>query len=385
MENKKKNNFIIIIVLAVVFGMGAGIVGDLVARVYILKTDFNIPFYGEIDFSNGSYRESNIIIREPKNVIVKQNDKVIETINSVQSSLVGIYKKNLLNEETEKVAKELDDFNLGNYYKLRQAIAQGLIITSDGWIVTDFIPENLNYVVITQDKKIYSIDKIVSDTLTKFHFLHVQAKDFPVRKFAEFNDIKNGQLLLAVNWDGTALLNSIVNKDNRGDNVLFFSDVFISKIKLADNLTPEFSSLILFNLSGDVVGLSLGKGIVEPIYHFTGAIQSLLKNKVVKRPSLGVNYVDLSSLVSAIPTSSGQASHEKGALIYRSSQGISVLKNSAAQIAGLKEGDIIISVDGREINQENNLTEVIQSFMSGDKVNITYLRDGKESQVELSL
>ena len=151
------------------------------------------------------------------------------------------------------------------------------------------------------------------------------------------------------------------------------------------HLSDEFKGSFLFNLSGDVLGLLDKNGAVEQISHFAGAIKSLLKNKVVVRPSLGVNYIDLSRVVSAIPTSSGQGEYKKGALIYKSIKGISVIKGGVAEKAGLKEGDIIISVEGMEINEKNNLTDIIQQFIAGDKISITYLRNDKESEVEVEL
>lgn len=381
MQQKNKNGIILIIVLAVVFGMASGVVGNLIARVYFLDNAFNLPFYGEINFSNENYRGPGIIIRGAKKVVVEQNNRVVETINSVQSSLVGIYKKNLLNKTVERTEK----FDLGNYYKLGQELAQGLVITSDGWIITDFKPENMNYVVITQDKNIYSVDDVKSDSLTGFYFLHVRAKDFPVRKFTQASDIKNGQLALAVNWMGEAKLSSIVNSSDTGNDVLFFSDSFSSKILLAEDLGEKFKGSFLFNLSGDVIGLSDKNGEVEPIYHFTGAIKSLLKNKNIKRPGLGVNYVDLSKLVGAIPKSSGQGWRGTGALIYKNIKGVSVVRGSAGDLAGIKEGDIIISVEGTAIDGKNSLTDVIQRFVAGDNVDIVYSRGNKKTEMEVKL
>ena len=265
----KKDSFITIIILAVVFGMAAGVVGELIARAYILEGAYNIPFYGEINFADGNYRGPDIIIRDAKKVVVEQNNRVAEVIDSVKGSLVGVYKKNLLT----KSVQEAEKFNLGNYYKLGQELAQGLIITSDGWIITGFKPDNLNYVVITQDKKIYSINDIQSDPLTRFYFLHVEAKDLPVIKFAETGDVKNGQLALAVNWLGEAELNSVVSGHDDGGKVLFFSDSFSGKVSLANDLGEKFKGAFLFNLSGDIIGLSDKNGAIEPISHFTGAIR----------------------------------------------------------------------------------------------------------------
>jgi S1-C subfamily serine protease len=381
-QKKEKHNIILIIVLSAIFGLASGIVGNLVARVYVLESSFNIPFYGEIDFSSDQYRGQNIIIRGAKKVVVEQNEKVTETIKSARGSLVGIFKKKIGVKILEGQANR---FNIDNYYKLGQEIAQGLIITSDGWIITSFKPKNLDYVIITSDKKVYSIDKVVSDTLTPFHFLHVSASDFPVRKFAESDDIKNGQAVLLINWRGDALMNSIVDSaDNNGD-LLHSSDSFFSKINLAQPVSDEFKGSFLFNLSGDVVGLSDKSGQIEPINHFTSAVKSLLTHKAIRRPVLGVNYIDLSKLVSVFPKNSGRTDYKNGALIYRNSKGISVAKGSIAEKMGLKEGDVIISVEGNQINDRNNLTDIIQKFISGDTVNIVFMRDGTKEEIDVEL
>ncbi len=381
----KKNSLIMVIILSVIFGMSAGIVGGLIAKVYILEGKYNLPFFGEIDLSNGYYRGSNIIIRDAKKVVVEQNDKVVETINSVRGSLVGIYRENPAAEPGLKAKDQSDKFILKNYYKIGQEAAQGLIITSDGWVITNFLPDSMDYVIITQDKKVYSIDKIMSDTLTSFNFLHVVAKDLPVRKFAEENEINNGQIVLAVNWSGESLIDSIVNTEENLDSFLFFSDLFSDKVKLANDLSEKFSDSFLFNLSGDIVGLSDNRGEVEVITHFSGAINSLLKNKTIMRPSLGVNYIDLSKLVNAMPNTVDQDKFEQGALIYKNTNGISVVKYSSAEKAGLKDGDIIISIDGIEINKNNNLTNIVQRYIAGENINIVYLRDGEEKDVDIKL
>ncbi len=74
-----------------------------------------------------------------------------------------------------------------------------------------------------------------------------------------------------------------------------------------------------------------------------------------------------------------------GALVYKNKQGIAVVKNSAAESAGLKEGDIIISIDGVKINQDNDLADMIQRHIAGDKIRISYARAGKTYDVEIVL
>lgn len=380
-KNNRKN--ILILVLAVVMGLIAGIAGGIFAGAYLSENVYNSPFGGEINLPSGS--GSNIVISNPKKVVVEQDDKVIETINSLQGSLVGIFKKNAVPESAGKNVRQPDIFDLNNFYKEGQEAGEGLIITSDGWIITNSKLDNLDYAVITQDKKVYAIDKIISDPLTPFYFMHVQAQDFPARKFAERGEIKNGQLVLAVNWRGEAQLNSILNHSDTGDNFLFNSDALYGDIKLVDKLDKKFSQSFLFNLYGDIVGLARADGEIEPISHFSSAILSLLKNKEIKRPSLGINYIDLSRLINQKKENQDKLHYGKGAIIYKNSDGIAVTKGSAAAKAGLRENDIIISAEGIEINKDNNLTDIIGGFSAGDNIDIIYNRQGEEKEVEVIL
>ncbi len=383
MDNNNNRKNILTLVLFVILGLIAGITGGMFAGAYLSENIYNLPFGGEINLPSGS--GSNIIISNPKKVVVEQNDKVIETINSLQSSLVGIFKKSAVPESAGKNILLPGAFDLNNFYKIGQGVGEGLIITSDGWLITNSKLDNLSYAVITQDRKIYYIDKIVSDPLTPFYFAHVQAQDFPARKFAERGEIRNGQLVLAVNWRGEAQLNSILNFSDVGDNFLFNSDVLRGNIKLVNELDKKFNQSFLFNLYGDIVGLVRADGEIEPISHFSSAILSLLKNKEIKRPSLGLNYIDLSRLINQKKENEVKLRHDKGAIIYKNSDGIAVIKEGAAAKAGLRENDIIISVEGIEINKDNNLTDVIGEFLAGDNIDIIYNRQGEEKEVEVIL
>lgn len=378
-KKKLENNKILILILAVIFGLLAGVVGELVARVYMFNDVYNMPLFGNISFSDNDYKRANLVIQGARKVVVEQNVKIAETINSVKGNLVGVFKK-------IKTAEGVADakFNLDSYYKLNQALGFGLIITSDGWIITEALPKNLNYeniinsyVVISGDKQIYKIDGIIKDTITPFSFVHVEGvRDFPVLPFAE-EGIANGQMVIAATWSGDSYLTSVIGRKEEG--LSKSSDDFSDELILADSFDKGLKEAVVVNLTGGIVGLIGSDGKVEPINHFQSAIQSLLKNKDIKRPRLGVNYLDLSLLTKE------NNKYKKGALIYKDSNSISVIKNSPADLAGLKEGDIIVGVDNTEINENNNLTDVIQNYLDGDKINIVYLRAGERKKIEVEL
>ena len=386
-KNLKVSWLVGVLVLASFFGLAGGLVGSLLSRVYLWQDFYQLPFFGQIDF-NGRQNQG-IIIRDAKKVIVEQNTKVGQTINDVISSLVGIYKK-------QKVSQS-DTFDINNYYQLDKFSGQGLILTSDGWIVTAFQPETLTtgqnlkqpplaeYVIITADKKIYSVDKIVKDKLTSFVFLHVAAKDFPVKIFTEEPEIKAGNLVLAVNFLGQSWLTSMVGLTKKSNSLINSSDNFSTILKLAEPAGEEFKDAMLFNLNAEVFGLIDSQSQARPIGQLTGAIKSLLKYKEVKRASLGINYLELDDLVN--PENQTGSALTKGAVIYKDKIANlpAVAKGSAAEAAGLKEGDLIISIDNLILDKTNNLTNIIQSHLAGDEIKIICQRAGQTKEVLVKL
>ncbi|KKR91261.1 MAG: hypothetical protein UU95_C0009G0005 [Parcubacteria group bacterium GW2011_GWC2_42_12] len=372
----KKHNLATIIIITFIFGCGGGLVGGAVARGYLIDPLFGWSSFGNLDFSASKYAGQGLVISNAKNVIVQQDTKINEIIDSVGFSLVGIYKKK------PAPAKLNDIFTLENFYKINEPSGQGFIITSDGWIVTSLaLAKNFNdYVVITKDKKIYQIDRAVADNLTKFNFIHVQARDLPVRKLAATQDIKPGSLIIGVNSLGANLVSSISGFSESG-GLIKSSDSFSKQIILNDKLPAEFKGSIIFSLTGDALGLVNEGGEIEPISHLGGAVKSLFKNKTNTRPSLGINYVDLVELVEV---ASQNGDWQKGVIIYND-QKAAVKKNSPAEKSGLRVGDIIISIDGLELDQDNNLTDIVQDHLAGETVSLVILRQGEAKEVKITL
>jgi len=357
-----------VMIIALVFGSAGGIAGTLIARFYLIDSSYN--------FSSGKYTDQGIVISNPKNVIVQQDVKIDETVKAVAGSLVGIYKK-------QQPAKSGEAFVLENFYKLSEPSGQGFIISSDGWIITSLELEKIyaDYVVIAADKRIYTIDRAQSDNLTGFNFIQVAAKDLPVRKFAENQEMKRGSLAVSVDWLGASWVSSV--KGFSGESGLVkSSDSPAKKLVLNEKLPAEFYGAMVFNLAGDALGLVDSNGGVEPMSHLKGVIKNLFQEKIAQRASLGVNYLDLSQLV-AINEQNNLG--QKGALIYQDQKGVAVFKNSPARESGLRQGDIIISVDNAEINQGNDLADIIQGYAPGDKIILTFLRAGEEKDAAIVL
>jgi serine protease Do len=372
----KKHFLLTIIIICLILGIGGGFIGEIIAMNYFIGSPYGLLSLGNIDFSQGKFSDQGFVISNAKNVIVQQDAKVDETVKSVANSLVGIYKK-------QKTAKAVTAFSLDNFYKLSDAVGQGFIITSDGWIVTAMALDKnyADYVVMTQDKKIYPIDAAASDNLTDLNFIHVAARDFSVRKIADLAEIKQGNLTVGVDWFGLGWVSSIEGWSEK-NALIKSSDNFSRKLVLNQDVPKEFKGSVIFNLAGDGLGMLNIKGEIEPLAYLTSAANSLFRNKIIKRPSLGANYINLTELAAIDAANDGW---QKGVIIYRDQKGLAVQKNGPADKAGLKEGDIIVSVDNISLDNSNDLAEIIQNYAAGDRITLLIRRNGSEKEVQVVL
>lgn len=145
----------------------------------------------------------------------------------------------------------------------------------------------------------------------------------------------------------------------------------------------------LVNMAGEVIGINTAVaadseniGFSIPINDVKGLITGVLKTGKLERPYLGVRYVSITDDYAYeynLPV-------KRGAYIVPAEPGQpSVLKDSPAAKAGLKEKDIIVSINDTKIDENNSLTSVLGRSAVGETVSVTYLRDGKEQTAQVKL
>jgi S1-C subfamily serine protease len=172
---------------------------------------------------------------------------------------------------------------------------------------------------------------------------------------------------------------SIHSVTDVGDSysVVVPSDVLQKRIKI-DISDTSFSPV--FNLSSQFIGVtnSLEEGIV-PIEVLFSDFSSLLANDKIIRPSLGVNTLSLAHTIDF--SDKNYSEYKVGALIY----GAGVKRYSVAESAGLKKGDIILSIDGQGINKFNTLDQYVVMHKPGDKIELIVDREGEEKIFSIEL
>ena len=178
--------------------------------------------------------------------------------------------------------------------------------------------------------------------------------------------------------DGKTLFSSIVSK--KRPNILLSSDRPDIHLEIANPISDEFKNALVFNLGGDFVGFVDGSKAVRPNYTFFPAWRAFIAKSKSVFPSLGVNYLNLSAIkVPALKI-------DKGAWLKSSdSKQPAIIPGGVADKAGLKEGDVITRINNQELDENNDLAELLSSYLTGETVNLTYSRGGVISDVDVIL
>lgn len=403
MEKAKNNSIFLIVLLALVFGLAGGIGGEIISRVFLFQDIYKVPMFGEIDVPENVYSGSNLIIESPRKVIVEQNTKIIETVSSARKNIVGIYERledDIISPKLAEISSST--FEIENSYDLKSPISEGFVITSDGWIISKFFGGDLltlsddlatstfislkegileKYILISSDGEIYRPIDLEIDSDDKISFWRIEATDLGVKQFEDYAELEKGQLVLATNFSGATWVSSISQKYPSKMAQILSSDESYANLSLVKSIDEKFENGFLFSVDGDLIALLDKSAKITPISTYFSCLNCLLEKKKLEKPYLGLNYIDLGRFVSP----SLNSSVDYGALISKNSEGIAVEDASPADLAGLKENDIILAVNTIKIDENNNLSDTILQFSPKQKINLRVLRDGSEMQILVDL
>lgn len=271
----------------------------------------------------------------------------------------------------------------------------GVIISPDGYIVTNnHVIEGATKVDISLDNnKRYEATIIGTDPTTDLALLKIEADNLPFVKFGDSDQTKIGEWVLAVGnpFDlNSTVTAGIISAKARNINILrdVENNLQIESFLQTDAVVnPGNSGGALVNLAGELIGINTaiasntgtfaGYSFAVPSTLVKKVMDDLMKYGAVQRGLLGVSIQSVSPeladyLDKKFPVDQG---------VYVGG----VNENSAGKAAGLKEGDIIISIDGKAVNNVSMLQEMVARKRPGDKVEVEYIRDGKTSKTSATL
>lgn len=274
----------------------------------------------------------------------------------------------------------------------QQGSGSGVIISNDGYIVTNnhVVADADELTVTLNDNKEYSARIIGTDKTTDLALIKIDGKNLPAITIANSEDIKVGEWVLAVG-NPFNLTNTVTAGIVSAKGRSLYQNGVESFIQTDAAINPGNSGGALVNTRGELIGINAmlysqtgsfsGYGFAIPTSIMNKVVDDLKKYGTVQRAVIGIQGSDVKNYV--------DAQKDQGKDIdLGTMEGIYVAKvteESAAEEAGLKEGDVITAIDGKEVNKMADLQECLAKKRPGDKVSISYLRDKKKSTKTVTL
>jgi S1-C subfamily serine protease len=277
-------------------------------------------------------------------------------------------------------------------------VGSGVIFDPNGWILTNHhvVADNPSSLTVklndgrSLDARIYGID-----TLTDLAIVKVDASGLPSAPIGDSSTVQVGQTAIAIGSPLGTYTNSVTSGiiSALGRSIQVDTGQINNLIQTDTAINPGNSGGPLLDSAGNVVGINTaiarggeGIGFAIPINIARPIMQQAVAGEALARPWIGVRYqaIDLAlQQAQKLPV-------DKGAWISGGQDASgqnqpAIVPGSPADKAGLKEGDIIVSVEGIAIDGTHPLDAVLTQFAPGKTVTLEILRDGQKQTLQLTL
>ena len=275
----------------------------------------------------------------------------------------------------------------------RHGAGSGVIISQDGYIVTNnhVVGQADEITVKLNDSREFKGRIIGTDETTDLALVKIDAKGLPAIKIGNSDNLKLGQWVLAVgnpfNLTSTVTAGIVSAKARtlgaNGIESFIQTDAAINSGNSGGALVNEQGELVGINsMLYSQTGSYSGYGFAIPTTIMNKVVSDLKTYGTVQRALIGIQGSDLSTY------SEGLKQQDKEVPDFGTVNGIyvaDVAEDGAGEAAGLKKGDVIIAIDGKELSKMAELQEYLTNKRPGDKVTITYLRDKSKKTASVTL
>lgn len=375
--------------------------------------------------SNIMEKDGQNIVREPgkdkddketaKTDISKEESAVIDVVKEVSPAVVSI----IITKDLPKIR----DFSFSPFFEyfgdeddLREFFetephkseqmeiggGTGFIITSNGLILTNrhvISDDDADYTVLLNDGSKYEAEIVGKDPTNDLGFLRINKKGLKTVELGDSDKLEIGQTVIAIgnalgefkNTVSTGVVSGLRRTITAGGGD-GFAEYLSGVIQTDAAINVGNSGGPLLDINGNVIGINTAVafgsrvqniGFAIPINDAKANVESILKTGRIVKPFMGVRYVMINQ---AIKTER-ELSVNEGALILSGSRKgeEAVVPNSPADKAGLKENDIIISLDDEKVTNDNPLYGVIGKYNVGDTVKVKIIRNGEKKELNIKL
>lgn len=342
-----------------------------------------------------------------------QEDLVISAVKKVSPSVVSI----LASRDLPAIQNEFspfqdpffqeffgDDFRVepspeGETQTQELSSGSGFIISEDGYIITNkhvVAYDDVDYSVVLNNEKTYKATVIDRDTITDLAVLKIESQEkLPTVELGDSSNLEVGQTVIAIgnalgefsNTVSTGVISGLSRTVVAGGagNIEKLTNV----IQTDASINPGNSGGPLLDSSGKVIGINTAIasraqniGFAISINEAKSVIDSIYESGRIVRPWLGVRYIIINEDIAK----QNNLPLNYGALVVRASrEELAVIPGSPADKAGLRENDIILEINGKQVNNSQPLSYLISQYSPGETVELKVQSQGEEKTVEIEL
>jgi S1-C subfamily serine protease len=273
----------------------------------------------------------------------------------------------------------------------------GFIYDSAGWILTNkhVVEGATDLQVLLQDKRTFPVESVQVDTLTDLAIVKIDGKDLPSAPIGSSNDLKPGQLAIAIgnplgNYENsvtTGVVSGLGRRIQAGGAQGSSAEQLNNLIQTDAAINPGNSGGPLVNSAGQVIGVNTavstdaqGIGFAIPIDVARPIMEQAVAGDPLARPWIGVYYEPLTP---AIADERG-LNVDSGALVGGGPDDAGVVAGSPAEAAGLQVGDVIVAVDGERLD-DGDLAQAVLPHKPGDVVTLRIVRGQSTEELTVTL
>lgn len=278
-------------------------------------------------------------------------------------------------EGMDKMPRSENDGD-GDGDEVHRSLGSGFAISADGYILTNYhvIKDAKEIIVKLRDRRQLEAKLVGGDPESDLALLKVAASDLLPVRVGSSKNLKVGAWVLAIGSPfgfENSVTAGIVSAKGRS----LSSERYVPFIQTDVAINPGNSGGPLFNLAGEVVGINaqilsrtggyMGVSFAIPIDIAMGVVEQLKTSGKVSRGFLGITFQGVSRELAE----SFGLDTPRGALVA------SVIEESPAAKAGFKDGDIVLSFNGQEINEASQLPPLVGQAKIGEKINVAVFRN----------
>lgn len=384
-----------------------GFVGGIVGGTIAVASGIGImaitnPLNHQTPTTTTQATESNVTTTKTSTAAANTNNDISKVVENVKNAVVSVINKQAsgrnslygTQQQQQQSNDELTTASEGSGVIYKKENGYAYIVTNN-----HVIANSQELEVLLADGTREKAELVGSDQWTDLAVIRIPAdKVSTVAEFANSDEVKAGQTAIAIGSPlgsefATSVTQGIVSANNRpvptdvdGDGQ---QDWIVNAIQTDAAINPGNSGGALINSAGQVIGINSmkiskssveGMGFAIPSNEVVSIINELEKNGKIVRPALGISMVNLTNVNSQVVNQLNLPKDVKSGVVVAE-----VSSKGSAKAAGLQSYDVIVEMDGQKVDGIQNLRKILYSHKVGDKLEVTYYRNGQKQTTTVSL